>query len=1150
MNRQRCSSIVSAVKFACLAGLFFILPLVESSAQNVTMSIDRTEVFNKFGASGLGCSVLSGSNPPIFTCTCPDGNPRCGNISNAPHIEFESDPGAPNAGAAGNSCAYNVGVSSIEAGASAATIEQNYCNDGVFLCAAVRYSNDSPDPLPIDEMQFEIFKFKDDTNGLDPGTAPPLRTFFVNNPGTMNAGGTIQVTTTTCVLFDGSVNIQGEQGKTNGTYGFRVTAKTQVQSNGNNITITSIRAYPSGATRDANVAGCSGGCFVDQKPITVDVTNIHVVRSTATQVGTISGVLVQPYNLTYRLSKDATMYINISNNGGASMVRTLVGGLPRIGEGVPNGTVFNADSWNGRYDNGDLGPSGVYLETLQAFSQDQYGRDLSKAVTRQIELDPLQITDVRVQALTAQSTSVAFVSYEITEPGTVYMDIYPPGTQFCPNIVADPLNSVSNPLLDVAVSSMPPKDFSPRLSNCAGTPLVPLRSFVEQKQTRTPVSTLWDGRDNAGNVLDDGDYVFVLYASIPSQNGFPFNGAATDKRIWTSQVKSGFVPITRGFVQILSFSPSFTVIGSSPAAGGLSPFVFRYRLSRDANVTLGVYNSAGTTLVKTLVNNEMRAGNFDQSDRWETPVGNNGQVVSSGTYLIQLTVADSLFPVRVTTTTALFPVNLFRITDVSVGPLLSGASDFATINYLLSDTMNLALNIYPAGTQIVNTTTTWPPGGTLTPGISTQTLSSTGIPLGPIITIKGLKPGRRAQTEFWDGRDTSGVVVQDGNYVFTLAAQSTTTPAYFASDKIFGTLTVARGAIVFTSFSVKPTVPTLFNSSNTITLHPFSIEYSLTRQSSVTVQVLTTQASPTVVRTVLSGGVREAGILLREVWDGRDEIGNFPRAGFYTVRVTAEDVASALSSGATQQTSIAFDPLRIYDLAITPLRSDSSQAVISYQLSESMKVSLKIYRPGTIFDSAGNPSPAESVSLVKRIVGIKPAQTQIEEFWDGTDLRQSIAPDGSYKFKIVASTDPAAIDTLTGDVINSGSISLDRPIEDVPVVRGASLDPANEFATNTFAYPNPVTGRSAKIQIYVPIQAKVKMSLYNIAGELVYTQDFGEWPSGSCVQDLQCVSGVTWNKVNQAGRAVGRGLYYLVVREEETLGGKNVLQTVKKILIP
>ena len=121
--------------------------------------------------------------------------------------------------------------------------------------------------------------------------------------------------------------------------------------------------------------------------------------------------------------------------------------------------------------------------------------------------------------------------------------------------------------------------------------------------------------------------------------------------------------------------------------------------------------------------------------------------------------------------------------------------------------------------------------------------------------------------------------------------------------------------------------------------------------------------------TLVSGSVRQNAILQTDVWDGRDDHGNFPPSGFYLVRAVASDVASVLSSGSTAQQTISYDPLRIYDLAVTPLRGDSGGAVISYQVSETMKVAIKIYNPGTAFDGSGNPSPPESVSLVRRIPG-------------------------------------------------------------------------------------------------------------------------------------------------------------------------------------
>ncbi|MEK7384531.1 MAG: hypothetical protein AAB262_14770, partial [Elusimicrobiota bacterium] len=718
---------------------------------------------------------------------------------------------------------------------------------------------------------------------------------------------------------------------------------------------------------------------------------------------------------------------------------------------------------DGRDNYGNILPAGNYLAVFQAKSADQYTAsvgDLSVATTRQIVLDPLQITDIRVQPLLGGATSLAVLSYVLTESATAYVDIYPPGTQFCAG-----LSSVNDPARDGTTSV---KKFGASLDGCVTQTVQPLRTILEQKAARSSLISFWDGRDANGTFVNDGDYVFVMYASIVSQKGVPYLGNSADKRIWTLTAKSGFLSVLRGLVGITQISPTSTVIGSSPAIAGLNPFNFRYQLSRDAVVSLKIYNAGGTTLIKTLVNAETRPGLFNNSESWTDGTDNGGQVVSPGTYLVQLTAADPAFPSKISTTSAQFPVNLMRITDVSVTPLLSGASDQVALSYQLSQPMFVAWNIYPAGSFVADSVNNWPPCSTQSPpnACTSAAVAAPGNPaVAPVISFHGLRPGRLRITEYWDGRDAGGLFVPDGNYVYTLSAQSTTTPKYFPADRIYGNVTVARGGIIFTSFSVYPDVPQLYNSSNTITLHPYTISYALTRQSSVTVQILNTAVSPQLVRTVVSGAVREGGVLLTDVWDGRDDKGNFPPTGFYLVRAVAEDVASQLVSGSTSQITISYDPLRIYDLAVAPLRSDTGSALISYQVSETMKVAVKIYKPGTSFDASGNPSPPESVSLVRRIVGIRPPRARIEELWDGRDLRFSLMPDGNYKFKIVGSTDPAAIDDITGNVTNPSALSLDRLVDEIPVATNGSADPTADFEQNTFAYPNPAAGPTVALEL-------------------------------------------------------------------------------------
>jgi hypothetical protein len=217
-----------------------------------------------------------------------------------------------------------------------------------------------------------------------------------------------------------------------------------------------------------------------------------------------------------------------------------------------------------------------------------------------------------------------------------------------------------------------------------------------------------------------------------------------------------------------------------------------------------------------------------------------------------------------------------------------------------------------------------------------------------------------------------------------------------------------------------------------------------------------------------------------------------------------------------------------------------------------MEVATKVFRPGTTFDNSGNPTPPEAVSLVKRFVGVRPARSQVTETWDGTDMNLGVAPDGNYAFTIVASTDPAAINAVTGDVIYPSELALDQPVDNVAVVRNQSANPQGDFQGSTYIFPDPVDGDSANFVIFTPFQADVKMSLYTMSGQLILAMDFGQQAANNYVNGGSTAGGVpcyTWNRSNAAGRRVARGVYYAVIREEATDGSANVLQTVKKFLV-
>jgi hypothetical protein len=151
--------------------------------------------------------------------------------------------------------------------------------------------------MGVDDLTFEIFKFKAGANPLDPSSTPPIRTISLYNVTTFSLSTTAsQNHGPFCTAWDGSYNVEGFWKKTNGQYGFRATVRTnQVSPTAGNINIQQTSAFPG----------------QNQNPITVDVVNIHVVKATPTVVGKITGVGAQPYNILYRLSKDATVTITI-----------------------------------------------------------------------------------------------------------------------------------------------------------------------------------------------------------------------------------------------------------------------------------------------------------------------------------------------------------------------------------------------------------------------------------------------------------------------------------------------------------------------------------------------------------------------------------------------------------------------------------------------------------------------------------------------------------------------------------------------------------------------------------------------------------------------------------------------------------------------
>lgn len=992
-----------------------------------------------------------------------------------------------------------------------------------WITAVIKTTADTT--MGVDELTFEIFKFKPGSNPLDPSSTPPIRTIPMYNVATFNMQTAAEITKGPyCTAWDGSYNVEGFWGKTNGQYGFRVTVKTnEVSPTAGNINIVQTSAFPG----------------QNQKPITVDVVNIHVVKATPTVVGRITGVGAQPYNILYRLSKDATVTITIEDPPG-TVIRTIANGLPRFGEGIPDGTLTNGDFWDGRNSSGQLVQPKTYFYSIKASARDTYGWDEAVVSTGNISIEPLQITDVSVKDLGPLATDVAIISFMLTEDATVYLDIYPPDTTFS-NINCQ------------------------NKSTLCGPSKSPLRSYVDVKSRRQTVSFYWDGKDSAGNYLCDGNYVFALSAETPGSGG----------SVWTTRLSVGNVAIAKG--DPLAFlNPSTTVIGSSPTAAGLNPFFFRFQLQRPSSATLVIEDMNGNT-VRTITQDEPMSSGIQHVLMWDGKK-DDGSWAVGGTYMANLTLKDPYVCAsnNVFTHKADFNVNLFRIVDVTPQHII-GLSTMAALSYQLSQSMWVDFKIYKPEIDI--NPNQWP-----------WENSPYNVSNNIIYSVSGMRPGRYKVTEYWDGRDENGYLVEDGRYPFTLVAYTTGSVKIYAQDKAYGYIDVSKGKIVFLSFNVTPDVATLQNSSEVVKLPPHMIEYSVSRYAAVTIKV-TDFYTGEVVANIIKDAARDPFVSYKDYWDGRcfqpDNpntckngewmVGGSGEEPLYNINIYAKDLYANPNKPVqitTAVTTVENYPFRLYDLAVAPLTPDSP-AQISYQLSETMKVAIKIYKPGTTFigtDPVCGNSTGEEACLVNKIIGTRPGRTLITESWDGNvDLTNANVASGLYIFKVIASTDSTMIDDVTGECVNNTDCDVLRFSGDstmlyyIPVTQGFVDNACSYFEANSYFAPNPMTADNGFFNIALPAQGYYEIRVYNLAGEKIYSYNSKDYyPSGLGPRDRskgKCITGyegsgtctvdtrLVFSKIKN-GKKIAPGVYYAVFKMITSDGTLEKCQFRKKILIP
>jgi flagellar hook assembly protein FlgD len=251
--------------------------------------------------------------------------------------------------------------------------------------------------------------------------------------------------------------------------------------------------------------------------------------------------------------------------------------------------------------------------------------------------------------------------------------------------------------------------------------------------------------------------------------------------------------------------------------------------------------------------------------------------------------------------------------------------------------------------------------------------------------------------------------------------------------------------------------------------------------------------------------------------------------GNFEIIVTGDDGTTKSSFVVPQLLNIT--SVDIHNVNVTPSfdvnQNPALPYVITYALAKDSLVTVQVT------NSLG--------TVVRRLVSNAPQFNENIKtntlLWDGLDDSGRPTPLGIYTVSLGAK-DPSSVDLATVRTRTATIQSL----------ASLNADPKTVFENNAFVYPNPVrSGNSATACgspacfqfLAVRNNATITLKIYTIDGTLVRDEKFANLTTGNVVN-------FNWDVTNKAGKALGRGLYYYVAREEDEGG---TLQTVKKMAV-
>jgi flagellar hook assembly protein FlgD len=443
------------------------------------------------------------------------------------------------------------------------------------------------------------------------------------------------------------------------------------------------------------------------------------------------------------------------------------------------------------------------------------------------------------------------------------------------------------------------------------------------------VSQTWDTKDASGIYVPDGNYRFLVEAK--------------DK----DSILIGEAEKT----QLAARVPAISEVTDSPDPvnhiGG-QQVTINYTLSADALVTVTILQ--GATQVRALKTSELvYAGS--RSIVWDGK-NNAANFVGDGSYTYQIdAVSPTYSPFKSTYKSTVTVASIApEITNFTVSPdPLKLISSHLSIVYTLSETATVQLNVFDQNGSLVK-----------------KVLDGVSKPAGSNNTV-------------WDGKDTNGNYVPEGQYTVKLEAIDASGMSSGIQSK-----TLTAGYLPTASAATMTPNPYNPNADGTQAV----IGYTLSQDALVKVQIL-------------NGGVSVRGLLNQQQskgnqtlsWDGKDDAGNILGDGAYTCQLTAASPTVASFNSILKFTAtIEKEAPSITDFSLSPAPYKiGTNLSVRYTLSESASVSINVFQ--------GQQLIREVLKDSVRRAGYNSA------VWDGLDQSGALVGEGTYNV-VVTAVDP------------------------------------------------------------------------------------------------------------------------------------------------